>query len=265
MNTNINIKNNAVFSNEDYKFENLLYENQNLEATYSLVQPSLADILKEFGPLPEGALLLGLADDGRPVLLNLLDPTPGPILIIGDSNIGKTKFLKALARYVVTAHQSREIQYGVITNKNYEWADYLDYPHTIGVFSVAENRAINLIQALSLWIEMKKSNQQTVLLLIDGLDDFLCWNDELKQEFQKILLSGPSKNVWPIATINREKIQGIGTWLNYFHTQVLGYGKNIGIFDNSSVRFLGTDMLSKGIEFAVKEGSQWIKFQIPSN
>jgi len=42
------------------------------------VAPSLADSLSELGPLPREALLLGLASDGLPVLLNLCDPHPGP-------------------------------------------------------------------------------------------------------------------------------------------------------------------------------------------
>lgn len=264
MNTNVQIKNKTRFSNEEYKVENFIHEDENLEVTYSLRQPSLETILKEFGPLPEETLLLGLAVDGFPVLLNLLDPAPGPILIAGDSNVGKTDFLKALAHYVVTAYQSREIQYGVITNRKYEWKDYFDYPHTIGVFSMSEKGTIDLIQAISLWIEMKKSNQQTVLLLIDGLEEYPYRNGALKQEFQKILFSGPEKNVWPIVTINLERIQGIGAWLDCFHTHVFGYTKNISVFSDSSFRFTRFDTLSSGIEFAMKEDAQWLRFQIPS-
>ena len=46
--------------------------------------PSLAESLSELGPLPKEAMLLGLASDGLPVLLNLHDPHPGPLLVAAD-------------------------------------------------------------------------------------------------------------------------------------------------------------------------------------
>ncbi|MEO7838793.1 MAG: hypothetical protein ABIU06_05540, partial [Anaerolineales bacterium] len=45
--------------------------------------PTLSDVLAGIGPLPREALLLGVASDGLPVLLNLRDPLPGPILVLG--------------------------------------------------------------------------------------------------------------------------------------------------------------------------------------
>ena len=60
--------------------------------------PSLADSLSELGPMPREALLLGLASDGLPVLLNLHDPHPGPLLIAADPGTGKTALLQLIAR-----------------------------------------------------------------------------------------------------------------------------------------------------------------------
>ncbi len=47
--------------------------------------PSLRTVLKGLSPLPRAALFLGIADDRLPVLLNLADPVPGPVLVAGDS------------------------------------------------------------------------------------------------------------------------------------------------------------------------------------
>ena len=59
--------------------------------------PSLVDSLSELGPMPREALLLGLASDGLPVLLNLHDPHPGPLLITADPGTGKTALLQLIA------------------------------------------------------------------------------------------------------------------------------------------------------------------------
>ena len=42
--------------------------------------PTLSSVLAEIGPLPHEVLFLGVAADGLPVLLNLHDPVPRPLL-----------------------------------------------------------------------------------------------------------------------------------------------------------------------------------------
>src|ERR1044072_8421512 len=63
--------------------------------------PALIDVLAEIGSLPAEALFLGVATDGLPVLLNLYDSHPGPILISGDEGSGKTAFLQITFRLLV--------------------------------------------------------------------------------------------------------------------------------------------------------------------
>ena len=70
--------------------------------------------------LPGGSLLLGLAEDGLPVLLDLYDPAPGPLLVAGDGGSGKTAFLQSLAR-AAGLQDSSDIQFGVITPFPEEW------------------------------------------------------------------------------------------------------------------------------------------------
>jgi len=222
--------------------------------------PSLQEILKNIGPLPDEALFLGLADDGFPVLLNLWDPTPGPLLVAGDSESGKTDFLKTLTSYVVSTHQPNEIQYGVITNRLYEWKSYVDYSHCIGIFSTAEKDATNFIQALVAWTETNRNSRQSVLLLIDELVDFIFWRSELGRELRQLLLYGPKKKIWPIATISLENSQAVAPWLEYFHTQIFGHTNHFIHGDSQGVDF---DTLYTGVEFTLKEGSQWIRFRIP--
>ncbi len=66
--------------------------------------PALEQALDEVGPMPREALFLGIAADGLPVLLNLHDPAPGPLLLIADPGAGKTAFLQTIARGVEVMH-----------------------------------------------------------------------------------------------------------------------------------------------------------------
>ena len=235
-----------------------------MEQTISIPElPPLKDILKEIGPLPEEALFLGLANDGLPILLNLWNPTPGPILVAGDSKVGKTNFLKTIARFISSTHKPCEIQYGVITDYPYEWDGYVDYPHCVGIFSTSQKSATDFIRALAIWIEMNTIRTQSVLILIDGLDSFMNLNIGLNQDMKKILLYGPTKNVWPLVTINLENFQNAITWLKFFQTRIFGHTKHTCIIDDAGRHTLGFKILSKGVEFSLKEHSEWIKFQIP--
>ena len=88
--------------------------------------PTLRSVIADTSPLPHTALFLGLAEDGLPVLLNLYDPIPGPILIIGDQASGKTTFLQMIARGAELLHTPSDVQSGIITQYPDEWKNFRD-------------------------------------------------------------------------------------------------------------------------------------------
>src|SRR5688500_16362265 len=100
--------------------------------------PSLKSVLTEAGSLPRKALFLGLAEDGLPILLNLYDPIPGPILITGDRASGKTSLLKMIARATEHLHTPAEVQYGVVTASPNEWFQFQNSKTNAGIYSVKD-------------------------------------------------------------------------------------------------------------------------------
>lgn len=261
MNLDLNTENEVLFAASEVVKS--LAVDQETGETVSSDLPALQKVLNNIGPLPATALFLGLADDGLPVLLDLWNPAAGPILVAGDSQTGKTGFLKTIIRFVNFTRHPQEIQYSVIANSSSEWEGYADDPHCLGIFPAVHKRVTQLTRALAAWIEINQTSRQSVLLLIDGLDDFIFWNRGLDQELQKILLYGPAKKVWPVISINLETFQNVD-WLKFFHTRVFGYTKysRIIIKDDGNCH-QGLDSLSKGVEFRVKKNSQWIHFRIP--
>jgi len=226
--------------------------------------PSLAVSLSELGPLPREAMLLGLASDGLPVLLNLHDPYPGPLLIAADPGAGKTALLQLIAQALAHLHAPEDAQFGVITNYPDEWGHLEDSPHCVGVFPTYHDAAVDFITSLSGWAHANKGEQQSVVLLIDDLESMNDLDFEVQQTLRWLLLRGPARRVWPLVTLNAERGAQVDAWLDSFRTRIFGQIKDeraaASLADLPGTSF---HHLQAGMQFALREGSAWLKFWIP--
>jgi len=184
--------------------------------------PPLDEVLAEFGPLPPEALFLGVASDGLPLLLNLHDPIPGPILIAGDSGTGKTALLQTIAAAAGKTHQPEELQFGALTSHPDEWSVLED-------LEVASNL------------------------------DF-----DARQNLRWLLLRGPARRVWPIITVNTNRMENILPWLDAFHTRVFGAIKDSQHVQKLAAENAELNSLNTGSQFVLREGDDWLRFWIPS-
>ena len=227
--------------------------------------PTLGEVLAEIGPLPSEALFLGIASDGLPVLLNLHDPRPGPILIIGDAGAGKTAFLQSVARSLIETHDPNEAQFGVVTNRPDEWENIEATPHHVGVFPVHEDGAKDFLVSLSGWAHANKIARQSVILLVDDLEEMTTLDSDALQSFRWLLLRGPTRRVWPLITLNAERYEQVVSWLPNFRTRVFGR-----IADGVVAEALGADKLSAldqleaPIQFSLRENGNWLRFWLLS-
>lgn len=227
--------------------------------------PNLSGVLADLGPLPREALFLGIASDGLPVLLNLHDPLPGPMLVVGDAGSGKTAFLQSVARSVIQTHSQDDVQFGVITNQPDEWEALENTPHRVGIFDVKHTSAQDLITSLASWAHSNKNARQSVLLLIDDLESIAKTDLEALQNFRWLLLRGPARRVWPIITMNADRYGQVISWIEIFRTRVFGRIANLQVAqvvggDKSSA----LDQLEAGIQFSLRENASWLRFCLPS-
>ncbi|MFZ5910837.1 MAG: hypothetical protein ACOYYU_12555 [Chloroflexota bacterium] len=226
--------------------------------------PSLADSLAELGPLPREALLLGLASDGLPVLLNLHDPHPGPLLVAADPGAGKTALLQLIAGAAAEMYAPGEVQFGVITNYPDEWGHLAGSEHCVGVFPAYHNSAMDFLGSLSGWAHANKGGGQSVLLLLDDLESMEQVDFDARQTLRWLLLRGPARKAWPIVTVNAERASQVEAWLEAFRTRIFGQVKD----DRLAAHLAGVPAsalrnLQAGLQFALREGDDWLKFWIP--
>ncbi len=227
--------------------------------------PSLSAVLNAFSPLPRASLFLGLADDGLPILLNLLDPLPGPLMIVGDHESGKTNFLRSIASSVDQARSLQDIQYFVLSNNLAEWKNVIGSRNGETVSSTYEGSLAGFFNDMARWAHSNKGSQQTRLLLIDHLASLL--TDATQQDLRWLFLRGPARGVWPIVTIDASSAVSdwFRPWLEAFRTRLFGYIHE----DHAAQCLTGLSQVSfshlmSGHQFAMREGNNWLSFWIPT-
>lgn len=225
--------------------------------------PDLASVISEITPLPKGALFLGVAVDGLPVLLNLHDSVPGPILIAGDAGTGKTDLLKTIANAAGMMHSSEDLQFGIVTAHPDEWESLERTPNNVGIFPTFDQSSKDFIFGLAKWAHENKTSGQSVVLLFDDLEQIQYMDHDTQQNLRYLLLRGPAHRVWPIVTINSDRTENMMPWLDAFQTKILGPVQNdrtISQLDaeSSDANSLGTS------QFTIREGNNWLRFWMPS-
>ena len=75
----------------------------------------LDDVLKAHEGLPEGSLILGVQDDGKPLVLALDDASLGAVLITGDSTEANRKHLRAILASAEKLNSPELLQVDVIS------------------------------------------------------------------------------------------------------------------------------------------------------
>jgi hypothetical protein len=229
-----------------------------------LDQSTLRSVIADISPLPRGALFLGMAEDGLPVLLNLYDPIPGPILVAGDPSSGKTALLQTIARAVDILQTPDEVQYGIITQYPDQWENFYKSRNCAGIFSTKDANAPELLQSLVSWAHRNKGEGLSILLLIDGLYALTDLDAQVQQNLRWLLLRGPSRRVWPIITSDLPHARDLKEWMEFFHTRLFSH-----IEDPDDAYFITgnreqtLDHLTAGAQFAMREGSKLLGFRLP--
>ncbi len=224
----------------------------------------LADPLQVFASLPAEALLFGLASDGLPLLLNLRDPQPGSILLIGDQGCGKTDFLKTLVRATRRLMPPGAVQFTVLTNFAEEWYDLLPAEALLGVWEVDQPLAAGLLSQLEERLNSPVENQP-IILLFDGLDAVQQLPATAQSSLANLLMHGPHALIWPVVTVNASLALELSYWLSFFRTRLYGQ-----ILHQPTARSLtslpGAPLgnLAAPNQFCLREKAHWLKFWRPS-
>jgi hypothetical protein len=161
-------------------------------------------------------------------------------------------------------HQPEELQFGALTSHPDEWSALEDIPNNVGIFPLHNSSSEDFILSLASWAHGNKSSQQSVLLLLDDLEVASNLDFDARQNLRWLLLRGPSRRVWPIITVNTNRMENILPWLDAFHTRVFGPIEDLQHIQKLGSEKAALNSLNTRSQFVLREGDHWLRFWIPS-
>ena len=224
----------------------------------------LADLLSRYSKSLRRALFLGLAGDGLPVLLDLSDPFPGPLLVTGDAAAARTALLKLIARGIDLTHSTSAVEYAVLSAHINDWKSFPAGTNSNGLFSIREPAAHQFIHSLVKWGHQNKGQSLSVVVLIDDLASVLEEAGSFVLDLRWLFSRGPSRRIWPIVALDSSSAPQMSVWLEFFRSRIFGriIDKELGLIlagDSASI----LEGLVPANEFALREADAWLRVRIP--
>ncbi len=215
-------------------------------------------------PRLHGSLQLGVAENGLPILVDLYDPTPGPLLVAGDGGSGKTTLLQSLT-HCSDLQDPGEILFGVITPFPEEWAELEVLSNCLGIWPAYHSAAPRFLSQLVSWTEVLPRTRQVVVVMVDGLDLMTANGFRDQHDMRWLLTYGPRRHVWPVVSINPGRLLDLHSWLGYFQTRIFGRVNRPQtahlMMDDQEIDLAG---LIKAGQYGLWRQDCWLKFRLPS-
>ncbi len=145
--------------------------------------------------------MIGLAEDGLPLNVNLYDPQAGPLLVAGDAGSGKTTFLQSIA---TSSAELLDVQFGVLTPFPEEWHGHESLPNCMGIWPAQHSSAGDFLAQIAYWAEALPKTRQVILVLVDNLE-MMSFHSTVRNNFRWLCEHGPEFQVWPVVATQSSK------------------------------------------------------------
>jgi len=219
---------------------------------------SLQGYLKEHAPLPPKRAVLGAGEDGLPFLLDLVDDTPGALLILEDDAEEARRLLRTLLTSACLLNPPKELNLRLVTARPEEYNFVRRQAAFQQAASPQERLASHTISELAALTEHRLSGQRLGANVILAIDDLpaLAQNYLFKaqQALLELVQNGPLVGVWTVATASHSQATTLDrTLVESFSTHIIGRAHN--------GRLAGPrdDSLEER-QFKVWSGGEWYHF-----
>jgi S-DNA-T family DNA segregation ATPase FtsK/SpoIIIE len=219
--------------------------------------------------IPPATAILGLADDGHPLLIRLPSPDVAHILVAGTTGSGKTVLLQTIILSLALYNQPGMVQMILIDPKRSAFEVFDSLPHLTLATDRATDDPARTLQTLVSIMEDRGGeiplDEPRLVLIIDELIDILMTSDEAMPPLTRLLQRGREAGIHVIAATQKPSSAVIGS-LNKANFPVRLVGRVTSATDArvaSGWSGTGAERLEgRGDFIAIAEG-QLTRFQTP--
>lgn len=237
------------------------------------VRLGLDRLLKLHDDLPAQAAVLGVCDDGLPVLLDLNDPASGAVVVIGDEREAQLDLLRTVVASVASRGTPSSIQFVVFSCQAEMWRAWIAERgfdrHCLAIVGADDERAVReWVIRLADWTEQRLAGQRSgppVIVVTDSLSFLPRLAYDVRLNFDWMAKEGPGARIWPVATVSTELATALGTrMLRGFASRILGFADD----PTAYMRFASLDepdaaRFGQPGTFAIRAGDSWLRFHLP--
>jgi S-DNA-T family DNA segregation ATPase FtsK/SpoIIIE len=121
--------------------------------------------------LPLGSIILGVDEEGAPLLLRLTGPDVAHILVAGSTGSGKTVLLRSMILSLALRHSPRTLRMLLIDPKGRGFGPLADLPHLTRPVVTRPEQAIEALASAVTEMEARDREQRNRPLLIVAIDE----------------------------------------------------------------------------------------------
>jgi S-DNA-T family DNA segregation ATPase FtsK/SpoIIIE len=126
--------------------------------------------------IPFGTAVLGLADDGAPLLIRLPSPEVAHVLVAGTTGSGKTALMQTIIMSLALLNHRRQLQFVLIDPKGRAFEPMAGLPHLLRPIVTRPDQAVQALNELVNLMEQRDRSRVTdprVIVAIDELADLV--------------------------------------------------------------------------------------------
>jgi S-DNA-T family DNA segregation ATPase FtsK/SpoIIIE len=137
---------------------------------------ALVPLLRRLPSMPAYTACLGLADDGRPLLIRLPSPDVAHILVAGATGSGKTELMRAILVSLALQHRQSQLQIVLIDPKQRGFSPLAGLPHLLAPPAVTPAAALALLERCLAEMERRDAEGRSaprIIIAVDEMGDLL--------------------------------------------------------------------------------------------
>ena len=214
-----------------------------------------------------GTAILGIDNEGVPLLLRLSSPEVAHCLIAGTTGSGKTELARTMISSLVAHHRPRDIQLALFDPKGHGLAPFAALPHLLFPIVQEPEQALERFDFLVSEMERRDAERierPRVVVVIDELADLMqMCGSELEALLTRLAQRGRSAGLSLIACTQKPAARVIGSLVKAnFPVRLVG---RVASTDDARVAAgiggTGAEKLSGRGDFLLVASGQIIRFQ----